>query len=56
MANSFELTKDNIEELIDDLVDGSYTEKEFEEDLGIAANAASRLYQNLLDGDVTKVN
>ena len=50
LANSFSLTKENIEELINDLVDGSYSEKEFEQDLQVAQNAASTLYKNILEG------
>jgi len=55
LANSFSLTKENIEELIDDLVDGSYTEQDFEEDLDIAASAASKLYENIREEVIIKV-
>ena len=62
LANSFSLTKENIEELINDLVDGSYSEKEFEQDLEVAQNAASTLYKNILKdissrtGDITMLD
>lgn len=43
----FGLNREDIEEVVNDLASGGYSDEEFQEDLKIAAGAASKLYENI---------
>jgi hypothetical protein len=53
LGDAFSLTKDNIEDLIDELLKGDYSKEELEEELVTAYDAALKLINNMKD---TKVN
>ena len=41
------LNREDIEDVVNDLASGGYSDEEFQEDLKIAAGAATKLYENI---------